>query len=199
MEELKKNPPADSLVAPDFAGIYKADVLRRLRGHRRLVEKALAQVSDDAFFRRPDPESNSIAILVRHLSGNMRSRFTEFLTTDGEKPDRDRDGEFELESADPAKTRADLMASWNAAWDLLDAAVEPLGPADLSRTVTIATEPHSVAGALNRHLAHLAYHAGQIVFLAKHWTGSEWKTVSIPKGGSAEYYAAIRRKHEGRG
>ena len=101
----------------DLAETYKADVLRRLRGHRRLVEKALEQVSDEAFFRGPDPESNSIAILVRHLAGNTRSRFTDFLTTDGEKPDRDRDGEFELEVGDPAKTRADLMAAWSSAWE----------------------------------------------------------------------------------
>lgn len=181
--------------AEDVLAAYKEDLLRRLRGHRRLVEKALEQVSDEAFFRQPDPESNSIAVVVKHLAGNMRSRFTDFLTADGEKPDRDRDGEFDA----GRETREELMRRWNEGFDRLFASVEPLTAEDLGRTVTIASEPHSVIGALNRHLAHFAYHAGQIAYLAKHWAGPEWKTVSIPKGGSAEYYAALRRKHEGRG
>jgi hypothetical protein len=179
----------------DVLTAYREDVLRRLRGHRRLVEKALDQVSDEAFFRQPDESSNSIAVIVKHLAGNMRSRFTDFLTTDGEKPDRNRDGEFEI----PDASREELMRRWSEAFDLLFAAVEPLSSEDLGRTVTIAGEPHSVVGALNRHLAHFAYHAGQIAYLAKMWAGPAWKTLSIPKGGSAEYVATMRRKHEGRG
>jgi hypothetical protein len=183
--------------AEDVLATYHEDVSRRLRGHRRLVEKALAQVSDEAFFRRPDDGSNSIAVIVKHLAGNMRSRFTDFLTTDGEKPDRDRDGEFEVSGGE--ETRDELMRRWAEGFDRLFASVEPLTAEDLGRTVRIAGEPHSVIGALNRHLAHFAYHAGQIAYLARLWAGPDWKTVSIPKGGSAEYFAAVRRKHEGRG
>jgi hypothetical protein len=159
---------------------YLPDAWKRLRGHRRLVEKALDQVSDDDFFRQPDPESNSIAILVKHLSGNMRSRFTDFLTTDGEKPDRDRDGEF----TSGGETRADLMRAWESGWAVVQSTLESLRPEDLGRTVTIRAEPHTVLGAINRHLAHVAYHAGQIAFLAKHWAGPRWKTLSIPKSGA---------------
>lgn len=186
-----------SLSAEAVLATYHEDVVKRLRGHRRLVEKALAQVTDEAFFRQPGDGSNSIAVIVKHLAGNMRSRFTDFLTTDGEKPDRDRDGEFELSGS--VETREGLMGRWAEGFDRLFASVEPLTAGDLGRTVTIAGEPHSVIGALNRHLAHFAYHAGQITYLARLWAGSEWKTVSIPKGGSAEYFAAVRRKHEGRG
>jgi len=158
---------------------YLPDAWKRLRGHRRLVEKALEQVSDEDFFRQPGPESNSIAILVKHLAGNMRSRFTDFLTTDGEKPDRDRDGEFERET----ETRADLMSAWESAWDVVASTFESLRPEDLGRTITIRSEPHTVLGAINRHLAHLAYHAGQIAYLAKHWSGPAWRTLSVPKAG----------------
>lgn len=186
---MTSSSPADEILAA-----YREDALRRLKGHRRLVEKALAQVSDEAFFRQLDPDSNSIAVIVKHLAGNMRSRFTDFLTTDGEKPDRDRDGEFVL----AGETREELMRAWDAGWENVLAAVEPLTTEDLGRTVTIATEPHSVVGAINRHLAHFAYHAGQIAYLAKHWAGPEWRTVSIPRGGSAAYYEEIRRKVEER-
>ena len=174
---------------------YLPDAWKRLRGHRRLVEHALEQVSDEDFFRRPDPESNSIAIIVKHLSGNMRSRFTDFLTSDGEKPDRNRDGEF----AEAGETRADLMRAWEAGWAAVAATFESLRPEDLGSTVAIAGEPHTVLGAINRHLAHLAYHSGQIAYLAKHWAGSGWRTLSIPKGGSAAYFEEIRRKRGARG
>jgi hypothetical protein len=174
---------------------YLEDALRRLRGHRRLVERALAQVSDADFFRAPGPESNSIGLIVKHLSGNMRSRFTDFLESDGEKPDRRRDREFEAEG----ESRDDLMKAWEAGWETTLSALEKLGPGDLGRTVRIRTEPHTVIGAINRHLAHLAYHAGQIAYLAKHWAGPRWETLSIPRGGSDASNEAIRKKHEGRG
>lgn len=188
-------PPAGAGSADSVLAGYLPDAWKRLRGHRRLVEHALEQVSDEDFFRQPDPESNSIATLVKHLSGNMRSRFTDFLTTDGEKPDRDRDGEF----AAGGETRADLMRAWDSGWATVQSTIESLSPADLGRTVTIATEPHTALGAINRHLAHVAYHAGQIAYVAKHWAGARWRTLSIPKGGSAAYYEAIRRKTGARG
>lgn len=181
--------------APDAVRAeYVRDAWKRLKGHRHLAERAIEQISDGEFFRRPDPESNSIAILVKHLSGNMRSRFTGFLETDGEKPDRDRDGEFEI-----GETRADLMRAWESGWATVASAFETLRPEDLGRTVTIASEAHTVLGAINRHLAHVAYHAGQIAYLAKHWAGPAWRTLSIPKGGSAAYNEAIRRKTGDRG
>ncbi len=182
---------AGSASAPEG---YLADALRRLKRHRALVEEALAQVSDADFFRTIDPESNSIAIIVKHLAGNMRSRFTDFLTTDGDKPDRARDGEFVV----AAESRDELMRFWESGWTAAFAALEPLAPEDLARTITINSQPHSVFGAVNRHLMHIAYHAGQIVYLAKHFAGPAWKTVSVPRGGSAAYNDAMRKKAEER-
>jgi hypothetical protein len=137
-------------------------------------------------FATLDPESNSIAILVKHLAGNMRSRFTDFLTADGEKPDRNRDQEFEITSA---TTRADVMRWWENGWTCVFAAVEGLKPEDIMRTVTIRGEPHTVMQALNRQIAHYAQHTGQIVFLAKHFRSGEWKTLSVPRGKSKEFNA----------
>ena len=173
---------------------YLADALRRLKRHRTLVEDALAQVSDEDFFRTIDPESNSIAIVVKHLAGNMRSRFTDFLTTDGEKPDRARDGEFVIAQ----ESRADVMGLWESGWAAALGALEPLVAEDLARTITIRGQPHTVLGALNRNLMHFAYHAGQIVFLAKHFAGPGWKTLSVPRGGSAAFDAGMRKKAEER-
>jgi hypothetical protein len=181
--------------ADDTLAGYLSDALRRLRGHRKLVERALAQVSDADFFRSPAPESNSIAVIVKHLAGNMRSRFTDFLTSDGEKPGRKRDGEFVVEG----DSREDLMREWDAGWECVLSAITPLTPADLGRTVRIATEPHTVIGAINRHLAHFAYHSGQIAYLAKEWAGPAWKTLSIPRGGSAAYNEEVRKKTEAHG
>lgn len=181
--------------ADSLTEIYLADALRRLKGHRRLVEKALEQVSDEDFFRSPGGESNAIAVIVKHLSGNMRSRFTDFLTSDGEKPDRHRDGEFAL----AAESRDALMTGWRSSWETTLAALEKLAPGDLERRVTIAGEPHTAIGAINRHLAHLAYHAGQITYLAKLWAGPRWTTLSIPKGESGAYFDALRKKHGDRG
>jgi hypothetical protein len=158
-----------------------------LRYYKRLGERALAQVPDAGLFATLDPESNSIAILVKHMAGNMRSRWTDFLTTDGEKPDRNRDTEFEA----PAQTRAELMAQWEAGWKCVFDALAPLSESDLSRRVVIRTEPHSVTQAINRALGHYAYHTGQIVYLAKYFAGADWKALTIPRGKSAEFIADV--------
>ena len=163
---------------------YLADALARFRESRSQAERAMAQVGDDDFFRTLDPESNSIALVVKHMAGNMRSRWTDFLTSDGEKPDRRRDTEFEAGEAD---TREELMRRWAEGWALVFAAVEPLTEADLLRTVMIRAEPHTVVQAIDRQLTHYAYHAGQIVFLAKHFASSNWKTLSVARGKSEAF------------
>lgn len=163
---------------------YLEEACRQFRGHKRMGEAAMAQLKDTEFFVTLDPESNSVAILVKHLAGNMRSRFTDFLSTDGEKPDRFRDQEFELT---PATTRADVMKWWEEGWARVLGAIESLKPEDVMRTVTIRGEPHTVLQAVNRQIAHYAQHVGQIVFLAKHLRSSEWKTLSIPRGKSEEF------------
>jgi hypothetical protein len=117
----------------------------------------------------------------------MRSRWSDFLTSDGEKPDRNRDTEFD----DPPKTRAELMEMWERAWKLLFSALEPLSDADLTRTITIRTEPHSVTQAINRQIAHYSYHVGQIVYLARHFAGDKWQTLTIPKRKSAEFNTKV--------
>lgn len=148
-----------------------------LRQYKQLAERAMAQVSDEQLFELLDDEANSIAVVVKHMAGNMRSRWTDFLTTDGEKPDRNRDGEF----VEPPATRDALMAVWDKGWQYVFAALEPLSDADLGRTVTIRGEPHSVMQAINRQIAHYAQHVGQIILLGKHFAGAEWRTLSIPK------------------
>jgi hypothetical protein len=170
----------------DIAAHYLDEVRRQFRGHKRLAEGAIAQLKDEELFVALDPESNSIAILVKHLAGNMRSRFTDFLTTDGEKPDRNRDQEFELNST---TTRADVMRWWEEGWSRVFTAIEGLKPEDVMRTVTVRGEPHTVMQAINRQIAHYAQHTGQIVFLAKHLRSSEWKTLSVPRGKSKEFNA----------
>jgi hypothetical protein len=142
-----------------------------------MAEGAMAQVTDEQLFATLDPEANSIAIVVKHMTGNMRSRWTDFLTTDGEKPDRHRDTEFE----EPPATRAALIELWEAGWDCVFRAVEPLSEADLGRTVAIRGEEHSVMQAISRQIAHYACHAGQIVLLAKHYRHSQWRSLSIPR------------------
>jgi hypothetical protein len=144
----------------------------------------MAQLKDEELFGTLDPESNSIAVIVKHMAGNMRSRFTGFLTSDGEKPDRYRDQEFELSSA---TTRADLTKWWEEGWARVFDAIESLKPEDVMRTVTIRGEPHTVLQAVNRQVAHYAYHAGQIVFLAKHFRSGKWRSLSIPRGKSEEF------------
>lgn len=173
----------------DCASAYYDEARRSLRGHKRLAEGAFAQLSDDEFFRLIDPEANSVALIVKHMAGNMRSRFTDFLTTDGEKPDRNRDTEFEMT---PGTTRAEVMEWWERGWQIVFGAHESLRPEDIGRTVTIRGEPHTVLQAINRQVAHYAYHVGQIVFLAKHLKSSEWKSLSIPRGQSQQFNAAKR-------
>jgi hypothetical protein len=168
----------------DPAAHYLEEARRQLRGHKRMGEGAMAQLRDEDFFVTLDPEANSVATLVKHIAGNMRSRFTDFLTSDGEKPDRFRDREFELS---PATTRAEVMNWWEQGWATVFAAIDPLKPEDVMRTVTIRSEPHTVLQAINRQIAHYAQHIGQIVFLAKHLRSKEWKTLSIPRGKSEEF------------
>lgn len=165
---------------------YLDEVRRNFRGYKRVAEGALAQLQDADFFYAPDSESLSVALLMKHISGNQRSRFTDFLTTDGEKPDRNRDQEFELS---PGVTREQLMRSWEEGWNRVFQALAGLHPADVTRTVYIRGEAHSVVQAINRALGHYAYHVGQIVYLGKHIRKADWKTLSIPKGKSAEYNA----------
>ena len=168
----------------DAATHYLEEARRQLRGHKRMGEGAMSQLGDQDFFVTIDPEANSVAILVKHLAGNMRSRFTDFLTSDGEKPDRFRDGEFEL---GPATTRGEVMTWWEEGWSSVFGAIDPLKPEDVMRTVTIRGEPHTVLQAINRQIAHYAQHIGQIVFLAKHLRSREWRTLSIPRGKSEEF------------
>ena len=166
-----------------FTTSYLEDSRALLSRYRTLAERALDQVSDDQLFTVLDDESNSLAMIVQHIAGNLRSRWTDFLTTDGEKPDRDRDREFE----NVATSRADLLAHWKESWDCFFTALESLSDADLARPVTIRTERHSIMQAINRTLIHYSYHCGQIVFLAKHLQHRDWKTLSIPRGGSTQY------------
>jgi Protein of unknown function (DUF1572) len=168
----------------DVATHYFDEVGRQFRGYKRLADEAITQLGDNDLFVALDREANSIAIIVKHMAGNMRSRFTDFLTTDGEKPDRNRDQEFEIDSA---ASRTDLLRAWDEGWARVFATLAMLKPDDLMRTVTIRGESHTVLQALNRQLAHYAYHVGQIVFLAKHFRSNEWKSLSIPRGKSREF------------
>lgn len=170
-------------MAHQFSISYLADSLTLFHYQKKLAEGAMAQVSDAQLFETLDEEMNSIAIIVKHMTGNMRSRWTDFLTTDGEKPDRQRDSEFVA----PAATREELMRLWNDGWDIVFQSLEPLSDSDLARKVTIRGEPHSVMQAINRQIAHYAYHCGQIVFLAKHFKAAEWKSLSVPRNKSAEF------------
>jgi hypothetical protein len=179
----------------DAAMHYLEEARRQFRGHKRMGEAAMVQLRDEDFFATLDPESNSVAILVKHLAGNMRSRFTDFLTSDGEKPDRFRDREFEITSS---TSRADVMRWWEDGWATVLGTIEALKPEDVMRTVTIRGEPHTVLQAVNRQIAHYAQHIGQIVFLAKHLRSSEWKTLSIPRGKSEEFkqHKPMAQKYE---
>jgi hypothetical protein len=174
-------------MALEFTTSYLKDSTEVLRYYKRLAERAIAQVPDEALGAAPDAGSNSIAVMVKHLAGNMRSRFTDFLTSDGEKPDRKRDTEFEA----PPKTRAELMATWEAGWQHVFNALSPLTDADLSRKIYIRSEAHSVTQAINRQLAHYAYHVGQIVYVAKHFAGAKWTALTIPRGKSEEFLASV--------
>jgi hypothetical protein len=170
-------------MALKFTTSYVEDSLELFRYSKKLAERAMEQVTDEQLFAALDDEMNSIAIVVKHMAGNMRSRWTDFLTTDGEKPDRNRDAEF----VEPPATREALLRTWEDGWASVFAALEPLGDADLGRTVTIRGEPHSVMQAINRQLGHYAYHVGQIVMLAKHLAHDRWQSLSVPRNRSAEF------------
>jgi len=160
-----------------FTTSYLEEALARLREYKKLAEDAMAQVTDEQLFAALDPEANSIAIIVKHMTGNMRSRWTDFLITDGEKPDRHRDTEFE----DPPANREALIELWQAGWECVFRALEPLSDADLGLRVAIRGEAHSVMQAISRQIAHYACHVGQIVLLAKHYQQSQWRSLSIPR------------------
>jgi hypothetical protein len=178
-------------MADTLGAHYIENALEEFRDMKALADKAVAQVSDEELFRAIDPESNSIAVIMKHLSGNMRSRWTDFLNSDGEKPDRRRDTEFELEAED----RRALEERWEEGWRLVFDAIEPLKAEDLMRKVTIRREPHTIVEAVNRQLAHYGEHVGQIIFLAKHLKSSAWKTLSIPRGQSAAFNKKMEEEH----
>jgi hypothetical protein len=163
---------------------YRDDVLASFRAYKILAEKALGQLKDKEFFETLDEESNSVAVIMKHIVGNMFSRWTDFLTSDGEKPNRNRDLEFVIE---PQTTKEEVFAYWEKGWQCLFSALEPLQPNDFERTVLIRGEEHTIVQAINRQLTHYAYHIGQIVFLAKHFRSAEWKSLSIPRNKSAEF------------
>jgi uncharacterized damage-inducible protein DinB len=167
-----------------FEDNYLRDALGNFQNYKRLAEKSFAQVTDEEFFRALDEESNSIATTAKHIAGNLRSRWTEFLTADGEKPDRNRDSEFIAFETD---TRESLIEFWEAGWQAALSTMESLQPADLGKTVKIRGVNHTVVEAINRSITHTAYHVGQIVFLAKHLRAGDWQTLSIPRNKSVEY------------
>ncbi|HXY04784.1 MAG TPA: DUF1572 family protein [Terriglobales bacterium] len=178
----------------DLGSHYLDEVQRQLRGYKRLGEGAMSQLKDEELFMTLDPESNSVAILVKHLAGNMRSRFTDFLTSDGEKPNRNRDQEFEITTD---TTRTDVLHWWEEGWERVFSAVAGLKPEDLLRTVTIRSEPHTVLQAINRQLAHYSAHVAQMIFLAKHLRSSEWKSLSVPRGKSKDFTATAQKYDKG--
>lgn len=179
----------------DIGTAYLTDVIRNFHSYKKLAEEALAQTSDSDIFRLIDPDANSIAILIKHMAGNMRSRWTDFLTTDGEKPNRHRDREFEI---DPGTTHEEVMKWWEEGWQCVFGAVVPLKPEDLNRKVFIAGREHTVLQAITRQLLHYAGHVNQIVLLAKHFRGTEWKSLSIPKGQSETFARQFEQKHAAR-
>jgi uncharacterized damage-inducible protein DinB len=174
-------------MALEFTTSYVADSLSLLRYYKKLGEQAMAQCSGDALTAVLDSESNSIAIIVKHMAGNMRSRWTDFLTSDGEKPDRDRESEFNA----PPQTRAEILAMWEASWKVLFEALTALTDSDLNREIRIRGERHSVMQAINRQIAHYAYHIGQIVYVAKHLASDRWTSLSVPRGKSADFNAQV--------
>jgi hypothetical protein len=174
-------------MAHEFTTSAVKDSIDLFRHMKKQAERAMEQAPDAALFATLDPESNSIAIIVKHMAGNMKSRFTDFLTTDGEKADRNRDSEFE---AAPA-TRAEVIEMWEQGWGYVFRALEGLTDEDLSRTITIRGEPHSVMQAIHRAIGHFSYHVGQIVYLAKHFAGEKWNAITVPKNKSAQFNADV--------
>ncbi|MGI9166817.1 MAG: DUF1572 family protein [Pyrinomonadaceae bacterium] len=175
---------------------YLSDALANFRAYRKLAEKALDQLNHEELFIAIDEESNSIAVIMKHMAGNMLSRWTDFLTTDGEKPDRNRDLEFVIE---PHTTKEGLVAYWEKGWDAVFTAIESLRPDDFEKKVMIRGEEHTIVQAINRQMTHYAYHIGQIVFLAKHFRSHEWRSLSIPKNRSAEFNQYLTEKEDLRG
>lgn len=167
---------------------YLDDARSSLRAYKKLADKAIAQLGDEEFFVTLDDESNSVAVVMKHMAGNMFSRWTDFLTSDGEKPTRNRDQEFVI---DASTTKEELLNYWERGWECVFNALDPLTTADFEKTVTIRGEVHTIAQALNRQLMHYSYHIGQIVFLAKHFRSAEWKSLSIPRNRSAEFNAQL--------
>jgi hypothetical protein len=176
-------------MALQFTTSYVEDSLTLFRQAKRMVDGAMAQLTDEQLYVALDGEMNSIAVIVKHMAGNMRSRWTDFLTSDGEKPDRNRDSEFVA----PPSSREALIALWEQGWSCVFGALEPLTDADLTRTVTIRGEVHSVMQAINRQVSHYSLHCGQIIFLAKHLRGAEWKSLSVPRGASAQFNEKVSR------
>ncbi len=176
-------------MALQFTTSFVADAQAIFAYYRGLGDGAMAQISDADLFATLDPEMNSIAQVVKHMGGNMRSRWIGFPETDGEKPDRNRDAEFE----DPPASRAAVLALWNEGWDCLFRALEPLQDDDMSRVTTIRGERHSVMQAIQRQVAHYSYHVGQIVLLAKHFRGADWQSLSVPRGGSATFNQEVAK------
>jgi len=166
---------------------YFDDAIAALKAYKKLAEKAIAQMKDDELFLMLDEESNSVAVIMKHMAGNMFSRWTDFLTSDGEKPDRNRDMEFVIESN---TTKADVLDYWERGWACVFAALEPLTLDDFEKTVLIRGEKHTIVQAINRQLMHYSYHIGQIVYLAKHFRSTEWSSLSVPRNKSAEFNAA---------
>lgn len=166
---------------------YLKDSVSLFQYYKRLGENALAQCPDNGLFATLDEENNSIAVVVKHMAGNMLSRWTDFLSSDGEKPSRNRDAEFE----EPPKTRAEVLDLWDAGWKCMFTALEGLNDASMTQTVKIRGEEHSVMQAINRQVAHYSYHVGQIVMLAKHFAGANWKALTIPKKKSGEFNADV--------
>lgn len=169
---------------------FHSDAVQSFRNYKKLAERAMDQVSDEEFFATIDAEANSIAVVVKHIAGNLVSRWSDFLTTDGEKPTRDRDAEFEIRD----DSRTSLMEYWERGWQTLFENIEPLTVEDFSRTVTIRGQAHSIVEALNRQLTHYAYHIGQIVLLAKHFKSADWTSLSIPKNRSADFNQFLAEK-----
>jgi Protein of unknown function (DUF1572) len=176
-------------MALEFTTSYLKDALSLFRYYKNLAERAIAQVTDDQLLATLDPEMNSIAIIVKHMAGNMRSRWPNFLVADGESATRDRDAEF----VDPPAGRVALLAMWEEGWKCVFAELEPLSDDDLGRKITIRGEAHSVMQAVNRQLAHYAYHTGQIVFLAKHLHAADWKSLSVPRGQSQRFNQQVAK------
>ncbi|HEX5870758.1 MAG TPA: DUF1572 family protein [Longimicrobium sp.] len=176
----------------DFAAAYLEDVRATAASYKKLADDAMAQVDDAQFAAALGDEENSIALIVKHMAGNLRSRWTNFLTTDGEKPDRDRDSEFELGGGD---ARAELMEAWERGWATFLGTLQSLTPDDLARTIQIRREPQTVIRAVDRGVTHASYHVGQIVLLAKHFAGPDWRTLSIPRRQSGQFNAEMAEKH----